>query len=77
MLGLMKNPCRSKVMAFSNKCLLLLSWERGFSMGSRIIECSWAINATRVFDDLWWVNAFTDDNIIFASVMASNTVNGL
>ena len=47
-----------------------------FSMGSSVIECTWAINATqRVFDDLLWVNAFT--NNIFASVMASNTVNGL
>ena len=45
-------------------------------MGSDVTECTWAINATQwVFNDVWWVNAFTDD--IFASVMASNTVNGL
>ena len=75
-MGVEKNPCRSKVMAFSNKCLLFLfSWERGFSMGSSVTECTWAINATqRVFDDLLWVNAFTND--IFASVKASNTVTG-
>ena len=56
--------------------IVFFSWERGFSMGSNVTECTWAINATqRVLDDLLWVNAFTND--IFASVMASNTVNGL
>ena len=36
-----ENPCRSKVMAFSNKCLLLsFSQERGFSMGSGVTECT-------------------------------------
>ena len=45
-------------------------------MGNSVTECTWAINAThRVFDDLWWANAFTDD--IIASVMASITVKGL
>ena len=45
-------------------------------MGSSVIECTWAINTTQqMFDNLLWVNAFTKD--IFASVMASNTVNGL
>ena len=72
-----KNPCRSKVMAFSNKrVLFLFSWEREFSMGSSVTECPWATNATwRVLDNLLWVNAFTND--IFAGVMVSNTVNGL
>ena len=37
--GVVKNPCRSKVMVFSNKRLLFLfSWERGFSMGSSVTE---------------------------------------
>ena len=76
-MGVVKNPCHSKVMAFSNKCLLFLFlWERGFLMGSSVTEYTWAINATqRVFDDLLWVNAFTND--IFASIMASNIVNEL
>ena len=35
------------------------SWERGFSMGSSVTECMWAINAIqRVFNNLLWVNAF-------------------
>ena len=59
-----------------NAYLLLFSWEKGFSNGSGVTECTCAINATqRLFNDLWWVNALTDD--IFASVMASNTVDGL
>ena len=64
-------------MAYSNKCLMLYSsWERQFLMGSGVTECTWAIDSTqRVFDNLWWVNAFTDD--ISTSVMVSNTVNGL
>ena len=71
-LGVVKNPCRLKV----NKCLLLFSWERGFSMGSSVTKCTWAIKTTQqVFDDVLWVNAFTND--IFAGVMASNTLNGL
>ena len=77
-MGVVENPCHSKVMAFSNKCVLLLfSWERGFSMGSSVTECTWAINTTQWvwFDDLLWVNAFTND--IFGCVMASNAVNGL
>ena len=37
--GVVKNPCHSNVMAFSNKRLLLLfSWEREFSMGSGVTE---------------------------------------
>ena len=40
-------------MAFSNKRLLFLfSWERGFSMGSSVTECTWAINVrggSRIF----------------------------
>ena len=44
---------------------------KGFSMGSSVTECAWAINAIQwVFDDLLWVNAFTND--FFASVMASS-----
>ena len=76
-MGVVKNSCCSKVMAFSNKWLLFLFlWERGFLMGSSVTECTWAINTTQwVFDDLLWVNALTND--IFASIMASNTVNGL
>ena len=76
-MGIGKNTCRSKVMAFSNKRLLILfSWGRGFSMASGVTECTWAINVTQqVFDDLLWVNAFTND--IFDGVMASNIVNGL
>ena len=73
--------CQSKVMAYSvmaysNKHLLLFSWERGFSMGSSVIECTWAINTIQwVMTDILWVNAFA--NYIFTSVMASNTVNGI
>ena len=49
---------------------------KGFLMGNSVAECTWAIDATQwAFDDHWWVNAFTDD--IFASIMASNIVNGL
>ena len=36
-----KNPCRLKVMPFSNKCLLLwFSWERRFLMGNGVTECT-------------------------------------
>ena len=61
--GVVKKPCRSKFMAFSNKPLLLsFSWERGFLMGSSVTEWTWTINGTqRVFDDFWRVNVFTDD----------------
>ena len=46
--GVVKNSCRLKVITFSNKCLLLLvSWERGFSMGSGVTECTSAIGATQ------------------------------
>ena len=49
---------------------------KGFSMGSGVTEYTWVINITkRVFNNLWWVDTFTDD--IFTSVMASYIVNGL
>ena len=75
--GVMKNSCRSKVMALSNKRPWLSpSRERGLSMDSGVTEYTWGIDGTQwAFDDLWWVNAFIDD--IFASVMASNTIDEL
>ena len=39
----LNNPQLSKVMTFSNKCLLLsFSWERVFSMGICVTEFPWA-----------------------------------
>ena len=49
---------------------------KGFSMGSGVTEYTWVIDITKwVFDNLWWVDTFTDD--IFTSVMASYIANGL
>ena len=38
MCGIVKRPCSSKVIAFSNQYLLSFSWERGFLMGSGVTE---------------------------------------
>ena len=40
-----ENPSHSKVIAFSNKCLMLsFSWERGFSIGSGVTKFTGAID---------------------------------
>ena len=56
--------------------IVVVLMRKGFLMGNSVTECTWAINTTqRIFDDLLWVNAFTND--IFARVKACNTVIGL
>ena len=66
-------PFRSRVMGFSNNCLVFFSWKRGFSMGNSCTEEPLTLHHKQMIsgEELHTLITF------MVSVMASNIVDGL